>query len=110
MPLWYPDIPIGPILNIKRIKVNLFTDLGKSDELAYRLVTRADDPSIGGTQDISRTAKYTSFGAELTFDINVIRTLPELEIGARYVYVDAVPNLGLAAKSKVELIIGNISF
>ena len=110
LPLWYPDLSFGPILNIKRIKANLFADIGNSDEVRYLLVTSIDDPSIRQMQRITRNASYSSFGAELTFDFNVMRFLPELELGVRYVYASAVPDLGFVAESKVEFIIGNISF
>jgi Tol biopolymer transport system component len=106
LPIWYPDISIGPVLNIKRIKLNAFFDYGQDDNQFFFL--RQSNLNLFGERIIS--SKYTSFGAELTFDINIMRSLPELEIGARFVYANAVNTFGVPAASKLEFIIGNISF
>lgn len=106
LPIWYPDLSIGPILNIKRIKLNVFYDYGQDDIQFYFL--RQSNLELFDDRTIS--SKYTSFGAELTFDINIMRALPELEIGVRYVYANSVNTLGFPAKSKIEFILGNISF
>ena len=108
LPLLYPDLALGPFLNIKRIKLNMFADLGNSEAINFLLVTRLDDPSVGGVQDAPRKANYTSFGAELTFDFNVMRALPELELGVRFSYFGS--NEYFDAGNRIELIIGNISF
>ena len=106
LPLWYPDIAIGPVLNIKRVKLNLFYDFGQDDVQFFFL--RESNLNVFDERTIS--SNYTSFGAELTFDVNIMRALPEFEIGARYVYTSDVPTLGFQAESKIEFIIGNISF
>lgn len=106
LPIWYPDFAIGPVLNIKRMKLNLFSDFGQ-DEIEFFFL-RESDFTVFDQRSIS--SSYSSFGAELTFDINVMRALPELEIGARFVYASAVPSLGFPSESKIEFIIGNISF
>lgn len=108
LPLWYPDLALGPFLNIKRVKVNLFADMGSSEAVNFLLVSRLDDPSVSRIQDTPRKANYTSFGAELTFDFNIMRALPELELGVRFSYFGS--NVYFDAGNRIELIIGNISF
>jgi len=109
LPLMYPDLSFGPILNIKRIKANIFSDFGSSNELNYFLVTSIDDPTQSGVQDITRDVKYNSYGVELTIDFNIMRFPSELEMGVRYVYTTA-NEIFPQADSKFEFIIGNISF
>lgn len=70
LPVWYPDIALGPILNIQRVRLNAFADYGFG---AYRL--------YGGT-----STTYVSVGGEIKFDINIFRLLPQLNIGFRYSY------------------------
>jgi len=106
LPVWSLDLSLGPILNIKRIKLNLFYDYGRDNVQFFFL--RESNLNVFDQRTI--TSQYTSFGAELTFDINVMRALPELEIGARFVYANAVNTLGFPAASKIEFIIGNINF
>jgi hypothetical protein len=89
LPLWYPDISIGPLLNLQRIRANLFFDYGFGSSNVNQ------DPS-------QRT--YTSTGAEVTFDINVFRLLPQFDIGFRYSY-------GISpAATRFELLIGSLNF
>lgn len=103
MPLWYPDIALGPFLNIQRVKANFFLDLGFDQvDIFFK---RQDNDNLFGTRAIENT--YTSWGAEVTFDFNVMRFSPLFSVGARYVYnraTDFIP-----AGSQIELIIGNIS-
>lgn len=105
LPIWYPDIDLGPFLNFKRIKVNLFYDYGKSRVIQYNL-RRNDNSIFGEVTDV--TAKYISYGAEVTFDFNFMRLLNEFEVGVRFVNAEA-NNLDLG-QSKVELIIGSLGF
>jgi hypothetical protein len=87
-PLWYPDIALGPVLNIQRIRVNLFADYA----LGISSISRDEDND------------YLSVGGELTFDINVMRFLPQIDLGVRYSYgIDP-------AVTKFELVIGTINF
>ncbi|WP_185152755.1 hypothetical protein, partial [Fulvivirga aurantia] len=104
LPIWYPDIALGPILNVQRIKANLFLDYGVDQVEIF--FNRQDNNNVFGTRPLQST--YTSFGAEVTFDINIMRFSPLIEVGARYVYnraTDFEP-----AGSQIEFIIGNISF
>lgn len=68
LPLAYPDFHIGPLVNIQRIRANLFYDAG-----------------TGITDGLSDY--YNSLGVELSADMNFFRLLPLFELGIRYVYV-----------------------
>lgn len=103
LPLWYPDINIGPILNIQRIKANLFFDYGKGEGY-YNLYNFSKGyvllSDVGGI--------YQSYGIELTVDFNLFRFLPKFEAGYRITKIPATPanSSGLV----YEFLIGNIGF
>ncbi|MDQ3394888.1 MAG: hypothetical protein M3512_12355 [Bacteroidota bacterium] len=78
LPLVYPDLAIGPFLYIQRIKTNLFYDHGRGLGALY----------IDGNNNNT----YYSLGVELTTDFNIMRFLPLLEIGVRYVYLPETGN------------------
>jgi len=95
-PLVYPDIVLGPVFNLQRIKCNLFYDYG------YGKLDLTPDANF------IRTATYQSLGAEVTFDFNVMRFSPLFEMGVRYAYNLSSPFE--PAGHNVEFILGNISF
>lgn len=64
LPLAYPDMAIGPLAFLKRIKLNAFADYGILDF----------------DQD------FQSVGAELRFDVRFLRLL-EVDFGVRYSYL-----------------------
>jgi hypothetical protein len=80
MPVWYPDIALGPILNIKRVRANAFMDYAFGDNPEYRRQFGAARPNLVST------SSYLSTGVEVKFDINVFRFMPELDLGFRYSY------------------------
>lgn len=87
-PIWYPDIALGPILNIQRVRLNAFYDYSYGE---YRLYDGAN-------------TSYSSVGGEVKFDINIMRFLPQLNVGFRY-------SQGLAPTvSKFEILIGTFNF
>lgn len=70
LPLFYPDIAIGPLVNIQRVKANLFYD--------YSM----------GWDNTDKKTTFSSMGVELTTDINVFRLLAtNIDLGARFTYV-----------------------
>lgn len=71
LPLWYPDISVGPLLNLQRFRGNIFYDY------AHGVSTFS-----GG----SVAQSYSSVGGELRLDFNVMRFLPQFNIGVRYSY------------------------
>ena len=87
LPLWYPDVAVGPILNIQRLRATAFFDYGLGE-----------NPSFGTRQ------QYMSAGIEAKLDINIMRFLPQFDIGVRF-------SKGLKpATTEVELLIGTFNF
>src|SRR5690606_19385552 len=77
-PVWYPDIAIGPLLNIQRVKLNLFYDYGEGEGKEYYY-----NFGNGLVYVVDTGTRYQSTGAELTFDVNFFRTRPQFEVGVR---------------------------
>lgn len=71
LPVWYPDVSIGPLLNVQRFRANAFYDYGFGDQVLYYNV---------------KNQVYASVGGELRMDFNVMRFLPQLNVGFRYAY------------------------
>ena len=107
LPLWYPDIHAGPLLNIQRVKANFFLDYGKgSGSVYYYRVDRSTQRVTVYASDAN--AAYLSYGTEITFDVNVLRFLPQLDLGFRITNRQANPfNAGGTA---VEFLINSIGF
>lgn len=92
LPLWYPDIAIGPLLNLQRFRGNVFFDYA-----------RGESTFTGGT--VSQV--FASIGGELRLDFNVMRFLPQFNVGLRYSY-GLSPS---ATKTNLfEVFIGGFSF
>jgi len=68
LPVLYPDLNIGPIVYIKRLKANLFYDY-------------AEGKSPAGINT------YQSTGIELTADMHIFRLLFPFDMGVRYIYL-----------------------
>jgi hypothetical protein len=87
LPVWYPDIAIGPIVNIQRIRLNLFMDY-----------------AFGSNPTFQSSTSYTSIGFEAKADFNILRFLPQLNVGVRYSY-------GLdPSVTQFEILIGTFNF
>jgi hypothetical protein len=87
-PVWYPDIALGPILNIQRVRANAFVDYAFGQ---YRLFNGGND-------------SFMSVGGEIKFDINIMRFLPQLNLGLRY-------SQGIDPKeSKYKFLLGTFNF
>jgi hypothetical protein len=100
------DFAFGPILNIQRIKINSFTDLGSGKGKSYYYQPISNQNTRVYVSDNS--ANYISFGAEITFDVNIMRFLPQFELGVRATYINA--NRFNSSGAVVEFILGNIPF
>lgn len=88
LPVCYPDIAIGPLLNIQRMRINGFYDYGFGSSVFSNAFTQT----------------YASTGVEVKFDINVMRLLPQLDVGFRYSY-------GIQPSTTLfEVLIGTINF
>lgn len=89
LPLWYPDIHIGPLANVQRVRANAFLDYGFGSSILNRR---------------SSSENYLSTGVEVKLDVNVIRLLPQVDIGFRYSY-------GLSeSATKFEFLLGAFNF
>jgi hypothetical protein len=91
LPIWYPDIAAGPLVNVQRLRGNMFVDYGFGTS------------QFGQNQPTSTT--YLSVGGELKIDLNILRFLPQLDIGVRY-SKGIQPN----PVTTVEFILGTIGF
>jgi hypothetical protein len=76
-PLAYPEISLGPVVYVKRIKMNLFLDH------AYGYNVRHNAESA---EDLY-TGWYNSLGIELTSDLNVLRFIFPFNAGIRCSYL-----------------------
>ena len=94
LPLFYPDLHLGPLVNVKRVRLNGFTDYVFADNPGLQAITKENE---------SRT--YLSVGGEVKFDINLLRLLPELDFGIRVAQV-----LRPRKEFFFEFILGTISF
>lgn len=106
LPVWYPDIHIGPLLNIQRIKANLFYDYGQGNGQSYFYDVR--QPNDVKVYYSVNDGTYKSVGVEMTFDVNLIRILPQFELGLRTTYTMA--NEYSDGGPVFEFLIGNIPF
>ena len=88
LPIWYPDFAIGPLINIQRIRFNGFIDYG------YGI----------GRFGQNASQVYTSTGFEVKLDLNVMRLLPQFDIGFRY-------SVGIKPSTSLfEVLIGTFNF
>ncbi|PIQ20545.1 MAG: hypothetical protein COW65_14435, partial [Cytophagales bacterium CG18_big_fil_WC_8_21_14_2_50_42_9] len=83
MPIWYPDLALGPFLYFQRLKGNIFYDYGQSE---YR----------------NQVTPYRSVGLELSTDFNFMRLNFLLDAGVRISY------LPQTKKRVIELIVTQI--
>lgn len=87
MPVWYPDIAFGPLVNLQRIRANGFFDYG-----------------YGSSPKFNDSETFVSTGIEVKLDLNVMRLLPQFDIGFRY-------SIGLKPSTSLfELLIGTFNF
>ncbi|MEQ1584794.1 MAG: hypothetical protein ABL895_02880 [Cyclobacteriaceae bacterium] len=89
LPIWYPDLNLGPLLNVQRVRANAFFDYGFGSSII---------------NDAPTSKSYLSTGAEIKFDINIFRLLPQLDVGFRYSY-------GISpATTRFEFLLGTLNF
>jgi cell fate regulator YaaT (PSP1 superfamily) len=86
MPVWYPDIAIGPFVNFQRIRTNVFFDYAFGQSISF-----------------NQSQQYSSVGVEAKVDLNIMRFLPQFNMGVRFSH-------GLTpAVNKFEILIGTIN-
>ena len=89
LPLFYPDLALGPFAFLKRVKTNLFFDYGNRKINPFPDI-REVEVSPGQMEDrlvyLSLDQAMKSAGVELTFDFRAFR-LVEVDLGMRYSYL-----------------------
>jgi hypothetical protein len=103
LPIWYPDIAVGPIFNLQRMKANLFYDVGKGTGRQYYTSESSNLTYVSISDEM-----YQSVGVETTFDFNIMRFLPKFEAGVRSTY--RFSNVYNTGGLVFEFLIGNIGF
>ena len=83
LPLFYPEWSIGGLAYIKRITSSLFADYAKLKGNYYE----------NGTPNGTYTSQISSYGIELTTDVNFLRFYAPIEIGFRTSYLPEVNNV-----------------
>jgi hypothetical protein len=86
-PLWYPDVHLGPLVNIQRVRVNGFFDYG-----------------FGSTPAFESSGTFASTGVEVKLDLNFLRFAPQFDVGFRY-------TVGISGSvTPFEFLLGTINF
>ncbi len=70
LPLWHPDINIGPFVYFKRIRANMFFDYVSINHLGN-----------------DKTEGFSSVGLEMFFQVNLLRLGEPVELGGRVSYL-----------------------
>jgi hypothetical protein len=102
LPIWYPDISLGPLVNIQRLRANAFFDFGQG------LGTNWFYGDSGWAHGVRTDNYYRSVGAEFTVDVNVMRLLPQLDLGLRTTYIN--PTSSSDRRLVVEFVLGTLNF
>ena len=105
-PICYPDLAIGPLFFIKRIKANLFYDHSRVilNNTSIDDLTPLSPVTFNGSVPYAEDV-YESAGIELTFDVRTFR-LVDFDLGLRFSY----PLNTNQYSNKVEFILSSISF
>ncbi|MEQ8927084.1 MAG: hypothetical protein RLO81_14790, partial [Fulvivirga sp.] len=108
-PIGYPDFSIGPVINVKRIRLNSFFDFGNDNVIQTVFTT---EPTLGFRENDSvgnfnTDSQYLSYGTELTFDLNLMRFPLDLEVGVRWVTTER--NAWNEGGSSIEIIFAGVN-
>jgi len=77
-PLLYPDLNIEPVLYIKRVRGNIWGDYLQGRDI----LVSEPDPAL-------EDRDYYSYGADLLFDVHLLRFMFPFSLGARIAYLPA---------------------
>ena len=105
-PICYPDLAIGPLFFIKRVKANFFYDHASVilNNTAIAVLTPLTSVTFNGNVPYAENM-YESTGIELTFDVRTLR-LVDFDLGVRLSY----PLNTTEYSPKVEFIVTSIKF
>ena len=73
----YPDFSVGPLLYLKRLRVNLYHDWSYGRDVR----------EIHGAEVASYTGDYRSYGAEILADMHLLRIIFPISAGVRLGYL-----------------------
>lgn len=82
-PVAYPDFNVSWLVYLKRIRINLFADLAQNTYMRYKVVNE------GGKKvnvKVFNNEFYGSYGADILFDFNALRTSFPITSGFRVAY------------------------
>ena len=87
-PLWMPDVSLGALAFLKRIKANIFYDVGRSKldrvNLSQHRVLTETSPS-GAYYRSAIKLNHESYGVDIRFDVRLLRML-NLDFGIRFLW------------------------
>ena len=78
LPVGYPDLSLGKIFYLKRLRTSLFYDYADQNGVIY---------NGSGSAGLSYSRKLNSFGAELTGDGHFLRIVAPVSVGIRGAYL-----------------------
>jgi hypothetical protein len=107
LPILYPDLQLGPFLNIQRLRANMFFDVGQAFGNNYFY---SDKRNIYYSPS---DKTYRSVGAEFTVDVNVMRLLQQLDLSIRTTLINPTGTSGdprYPRKLVVEFVLGTLNF
>ena len=91
-PLFYPDLEIGALLYLKRIRGALWTDY----MVGSKVIIHEPSPHY---EDKS----YATFGADLVLDLNILRIPFPLSVGGRVTYEPESGNFGFEGIYSIDI-------
>lgn len=91
-PLLYPDFALGSLLYLKRIRGSLWADHMQG----INVIVRDPNPHYENRQ-------YTTCGADLVADMNILRIPFPLSLGGRIIYEPATGKLGFEGIYSIDL-------
>jgi hypothetical protein len=89
------------MLNIQRLRANVYYDFGQAFGENYFYA------SSGRVYYSSSRKDYESVGAEFTVDVNVMRLLPQLDLGLRTTFIN--PAIPSQKRLVVEFVLGTLN-
>ena len=91
-PLLYPDFAVGSLVYLKRIRASLWADHLKGTNV----IIRDPNPHYEDRQ-------YTTCGADLVVDMNILRIPFPLSVGGRFIYEPQTGKVGLEGIYSIDL-------
>ena len=87
LPLFYPDLPVGPFFFFQRVKAAFFYDYSQASRDATAIEDLTPITGVSFRGSLNRTEQvYESIGVELTTDFRFLRVL-DIDMGVRYSYL-----------------------